>query len=163
SSPKGFTLGLKIDNKQGEGRATVSLYFDKEVPDDLKVIFIQYIHRHLGKFGCEVQRDRRYVCEQCGNPVSDLEMVRKRLGADKDFITCQECDAKVLLIDFIEQQLESDPVARQILAMDQSATRALDTQALEQILIGHMMATCGEANQIFHSLDMSRHGVDGVV
>ena len=33
--------------------------------------------------------------------------------------------------------------------MDETATRELDTQALEQILIGHMMAIAGEANQIF--------------
>src|SRR6185312_317558 len=86
ASPKGFTLGLKIDNKQGEGTATVSLYFDKEVPDELKVIFIEYVHRHLAKFGCEVSRDRRYVCQKCGKPVLDLDAVRKRLEAKKDFI-----------------------------------------------------------------------------
>ncbi len=32
--------------------------------------------------------------------------------------------------------------------MDETATRELDTQALEQILIGHMMVIAGEANQI---------------
>ena len=30
--------------------------------------------------------------------------------------------------------------------MDETATRELDTQALEQILIGHRMAIAGEAN-----------------
>src|SRR6185369_11056658 len=38
ASPKGFTLGLKIDNKQGEGQATISLFFDVKTPDVLKVI-----------------------------------------------------------------------------------------------------------------------------
>jgi hypothetical protein len=42
--------------------------------------------------------------------------VRRRLEAKKDFITCQECDEKVPLIDFIEQRLKSDPVARKIAA-----------------------------------------------
>ena len=36
----GRTLGLKIDNQQGEGTATISLYFDREVPDELKAIFM---------------------------------------------------------------------------------------------------------------------------
>ncbi len=45
----------------------------------------------------------------------------------------------------------------------QLATRALDSQALEQILIGHMMATCGEANQIFRQVDELNHGIDGEV
>ena len=40
-------------------------------------------------------------------------------------------------------------MARKVLAMDERATQELDTQALEQILIGHMQAICGEANQIF--------------
>lgn len=34
ASPKDYALGLKIDNRQGEGVTTISLYFDKEVPDD---------------------------------------------------------------------------------------------------------------------------------
>ena len=67
------------------------------------------------------------------------------------------------LIDFIEQRLKSDPVARKILAMEETATRELDTQALEQILIGHMMAIAGEANQIFRPVTMFDYGIDGEV
>lgn len=163
ASGKGHTLGLKVDNKQGEGIATISLYFDNEVPDELKVIFIEYVHRHLARYGCEVTRDRRYVCPKCGKPVKDLDAVRQRREAKKDHITCQVCDEKVPFIDFIEQRLKSDPVARKILAMDEAATRELDTQALEQILIGHMMAITGEANQIFRPVTMFDHGIDGEV
>ena len=134
-----------------------------KTPDELKVIFIEYVHRHLARYACDVTRDRRYVCPECGKPVTDLDAVRKRLDAGKDFITCQECDEQVPLIDFIEQRLKSDPVARKILAMDETATRELDTQALEQILIGHMMAICGEANQIFRPVTMFDYGIDGEV
>ena len=162
-TPKGHTLGLKIDNKQGEGEATISLFFDVAVPDELKVIFIEYIHRHLEKYASEVRRDRRYVCSACAKPVTDLEAVRKRFDMKKAFITCQECDEKVPLIDFIEQRLASDPVARRVLRMDETATRELDTQALEQILIGHMMAIAGEANQIFRPVTMFDYGIDGEV
>ena len=73
-------------------------------------------HRHLARYACEVSRDRRYVCSGCGKPVKDLDAVRKRLDAKKDFITCHECDEKVPLMDFIEQRLKSDPVARKIAA-----------------------------------------------
>jgi GTPase SAR1 family protein/DNA-directed RNA polymerase subunit RPC12/RpoP len=156
------TMGLKIA-KTGDGTATISLYFDVKVPDELKVIFIEYVHRHLAKYACDVTRDRRYVCPECGMSVKDLDAVRRRLEAKKDFITCQECDAKVPFIDFIEQRLKSDPVARKILMMDEAATRELDTQALEQILIGHMMAIAGEANQIFRPVTMFDHGIDGEV
>jgi DNA-directed RNA polymerase subunit RPC12/RpoP len=127
------------------------------------VIFIEYVHRHLARYGCDVTRDRRYVCVACGTPVTDLSAVRKRFAAEKDFITCQTCDERVPLIDFIEQRLKSDPVARKILAMEETATRQLDTQALEQILIGHMMAVCGEANQVFRPVSMFDYGIDGEV
>jgi hypothetical protein len=43
-SSKGDLLGLKIDNRQGEGEATISLFFDLPTPDELKVIFIEYVH-----------------------------------------------------------------------------------------------------------------------
>ncbi len=162
-SSKKHLLGLKIDNRQGEGQATISLFFDVKTPDELKVIFIEYVHRHLAKYGSDVTRDRRYVCPECEQPVIDLDKVRRRLAAGKGFITCQECDEQVPLIDFIEQRLKSDPVARRILSMEETATRELDTQALEQILIGHMMAVCGEANQIFRPVTMFDHGIDGEV
>jgi hypothetical protein len=42
------TLGLKI-TKTGDGAPTISLYFDHGLPDELKVIFIEYVHRHLAK------------------------------------------------------------------------------------------------------------------
>ncbi|NTV51196.1 MAG: DUF4365 domain-containing protein [Geobacteraceae bacterium] len=160
-SPRKQTLGLKV-MKNGDGVATISLYFDYKVPDELKVIFIEYVHRHLAKYACDVTRDRRYVC-QCGKPVKDLGEVQKRLNAGKDFITCQGCDEKVLLQDFIEQRLKSDPVAQRILAMDAVTIRELGNQALEQILIGHIMAIMGEANQIFRPVTMFDYGIDGEV
>lgn len=156
------TLGLKI-TKTGDGAATISLYFDHGLPDELKVIFIEYVHRHLAKYACDVTRDRRYVCPECGKQVKDLDAVRRRIEANRAFITCQECDEKVPFVDFIEERLKSDPVARKILSMDETATRELDTQALEQILIGHMMAIAGEANQIFRPVTMFDHGIDGEV
>jgi WD40 repeat protein/GTPase SAR1 family protein len=159
-SSRGHLLGLKIDNRQGEGQATISLFFDVKTPDELKVIFIEYVHRHLAKYAGDVTRNRRYVCK-CGKLVQDLDEIRDRLAAGKTFIYCQKCDKRVPLIDFIEQRLKSDPVARRILSMEETATRELDTQALEQILIGHMMAVCGEANQIFRPVTMFDYGIDG--
>jgi WD40 repeat protein/RNase P subunit RPR2 len=162
ASAKGHTLGLLI-KKESDGAATISLYFDAEVPDELKVLFIEYVHRHLARYACDVVRDRRYLCPECKKPVTDLDAVRERLAAKKYFITCQGCDEKVPLIDFIEQRLKSDPVARKILAMEEKTTRELDTQALEQILIGHMMAIAGEANQIFRPAPLFDYGIDGEV
>lgn len=165
ASSKGHILGLKLDRTQGDGTARISVYFDEEVPDELRAIFMEYVHRHLVRFGCEVRRDRRYVCQNpaCGAPVTNLDTVRRRLDAHMTFITCQECDEKISLIDDIERQQTSEPVGRKIVAMDQLATQKLDNQALEQILIGHMMAICGEANQVFRELTKFDYGIDGEV
>jgi DNA-directed RNA polymerase subunit RPC12/RpoP len=116
----------------------------------------------LARYARDVTRDRRYVC-QCGKPVKDLDEVRERLDAGTTFIYCQKCDERVLLIDHIEQRLKSDPVAQKILSMEETATRELDTQALEQILIGHVQAITGEANQIFRELTKFDYGIDGEV
>nr|VFK22967.1 MAG: protein of unknown function (DUF4365) [Candidatus Kentron sp. MB]VFK26573.1 MAG: protein of unknown function (DUF4365) [Candidatus Kentron sp. MB]VFK74541.1 MAG: protein of unknown function (DUF4365) [Candidatus Kentron sp. MB] len=126
------------------------------------MIFIEYVHQHLAKYGADVRRDRRYVC-QCGKPVTDTEAVRERLAAGKTFVYCQMCDEKVPLIDLIEQRLASDPVARKILKMEEAATRELDTQSLEQILLGHVQAITGEAGQIFRRLAEFDYGIDGEV
>lgn len=165
SSPKGHTIGLKIDNKRGEGTATISVYFDREISDELKSIFIEYVHRHLAKHGTDVSRDRRYVCPnpECLESVTNLKAVRHRLETNKKFITCQFCNKRVPLIDFIEQRLKSDPVARKVLDMDKAVKGNRSTQALEQILIGHMMAITGEANQIFRPTTMFDQGIDGEV
>jgi small GTP-binding protein len=164
TTSKGRPAGVLFE-KLGDGEGKLSIFFDTAVPDELKVVFIEFVHRHLQKYGRDLQRERRYVCPntQCSEPVTNYTMVRKRLDAGKDFITCQNCDGPVPFKDHIEERLASDPVARQVVAMDERATQELDTQALEQILTGHMQAICGEANQIFRELTKFDYGIDGEV
>jgi GTPase SAR1 family protein/DNA-directed RNA polymerase subunit RPC12/RpoP len=158
----GRTVGLVME-KAGDGQGTINVFFESGVPDELKVAFIEYVHRHLQKCACDVVRDRHYICGKCDTPVRDRELVRKRLAERKEFVFCPECGKKVPFLDHIEQRLGSDPVARRVLAMEQTDQRERDTQALEQILIGHMMAICGEANQIFRPVTMWDYGIDGEV
>ena len=159
---KGRRVGLLMERTE-EGKGTVSVFFETGVPDELKLVFIEYVRRHLEKYARDVGRDRRYVCPKCAWPVKDLDAVGERLEAKKDFIYCAKCDEKVPLIDHVEQQHTSDPVAHRVLRMDQTASQELDTQALEQILTGHMMAICGEANQIFRKLAKFDYGIDGEI
>ena len=161
ASNKNHALGLKIAPKHGDGEATISLYFDPEVPDELRVIFIKYVHQHLDRHACDVKRDRRYVCTGCRRPFPDLQVIRELLDEGQKTIVCQKCRTEVELIDFIEQRLKSDPVAQRVMGMDAAATRTLDTQALEQALTGHMMTVCADANQIFRPVTMFDQGIDG--
>ncbi len=161
TTSKGQTIGVVFE-KLGDGQGKLSVFFDHVVPDELKVVFIEFVHRHLHKYGSELRRERRYVCG-CGKPVTDMAAVRERIEGGKDFIYCVTCDARVPFKDHIEECLGSDRVAREVVAMDERATQELDTQALEQILIGHMQAICGEANQIFRELTKFDYGIDGEV
>lgn len=81
----------------------------------------------------------------------------------KDFIICQSCDECVSLMDHIERRLASDPVAREVMRMDEAARQGLDVQALEQILIGHLTPICGEADQLFRLVPGSEFGLDGEI
>jgi WD40 repeat protein len=160
TTSKGQTIGIVFD-KLGDGQGKLSVFFDQGVPDELRVVFIQFVHRHLQRYGSELRRERRYVC-RCGKPVTDIAGVRERIESGKDFIHCVKCDKRVPFKDHIEECLGSDRVAREVVAMDERATQELDAQALEQILTGHMQAICGEANQIFRVL-RDDYGFDGEV
>ena len=65
----------------------------------------------------------------------------------RDATRCQECDEKVPFIDFIEPRLKSDPVARKILAMDETAIRELDTLALEQNEVSRSLSALNNQRQ----------------
>ena len=82
TTSKGQTVGL-VMARTGEGEGIVSVFFETSVSDELKVVFIDYVHQHLEKYARDVRRDRRYVCTNCGRAVSDLKAVRERLAAKK--------------------------------------------------------------------------------
>lgn len=162
TTSKGKPAGILFEKlRDGEGK--ISVFFDTDVPDEMKVVFIEFVHRHLEKYGRDLKRARRYVCASCSEPVKDMEAVQKRMKAGKKFIPCLNCDEAVAFKDHIEECLGSDPVAQKVVAMDKRATQELDNQALEQILTGHMQAICGEANQIFRELTKFDYGIDGEV
>ncbi|MCP4656650.1 MAG: hypothetical protein GY856_14650, partial [bacterium] len=75
TTTKGRTAGMLM-KRSGEGVGTLSVFFDSAVPDELKVVFIEYVQQHLAKFARDVHRDRRYVCPECNAPVIDLAVVR---------------------------------------------------------------------------------------
>lgn len=164
TTSKGHSVGVVFD-KIGDGEGTLSVFFDSAVPDELKVVFIEFVHRHLERYSRDLRRERRYVCinPSCLRPFKDVELIRELLADGEKTIVCQKCRTEVELVDHIEQCVGSDPVAKKVVAMDARATHELDNQSLEQILIGHMMAICGEANQIFKPNAFWDYGIDGEV
>ena len=161
TTSRGDTAGLLFD-RLGDGRGRLSLFFDPAVPDELKIVFIEFVHRHLQRYAQDLARERRYVCV-CGKAVTDMAAVESRIAAGQTFVRCQHCDKRVPFKDHIEQRLGSLTVQKQVTEIDRKATTVLDNQAREQILVGHMMAICGEANQIFRELNHPDYGIDGEI
>jgi hypothetical protein len=158
---KGDTVGILFE-RLGDGFGRISVFFDPKVPDELKVLFVEFVHVHLHRHGQDVRRERRYVCAS-GHAVTDMAAVQERIAMGRTFIICQRCDKKVPLKDPIEDRLGTAAAQRQVAEVDRKALGVLDNQAREQILIGHMMAICGEANQIFREHSRPDYGIDGEV
>ena len=131
---EGGVAGLML-SRLGDGVATLGVFFDDDVPEEQRAVFLEFIHQHLKKYAGDLQRDRRYVCPNCDKPVQNVQAVRFRLAKGDAHIPCVFCDESVPLIDSIEARLASDPVARKVLEMDETAGIELSNQALEQILI----------------------------
>jgi small GTP-binding protein len=157
----GAKIGF-VQERMGEGTARISVFADADAALDQKAVFLEYVHQHLRRNAVDLVRERRYVCA-CGKPVRDMEAVLARLEAGRHFIICAYCDARVTLVDVIEERAKSDQVAKKVRELDEMATRQLDNQAREQILIGHMMAICGEANQVYRPTAMFDYGIDGEI
>lgn len=162
ATTKGQIVGV-IFQPLGDGVGKLSVFFDAGVPDELKVIFIEFVQRHLDKYARGLQRQRRYVCKDCGQAVDNAAMIRKRLEAGRDFITCQNCDARVIFFDHVEERLASTPIARQVTKLEAREKFERDEQSVEQGVIGHVMTICADANQQFRALNGSRDGIDGEI
>jgi DNA-directed RNA polymerase subunit RPC12/RpoP len=162
TTTEGHAAGFRV-NRLPDGAMRFDVFFEREVPASLKAVLVEFVHRHLLRYAREVERLRRYVCQECGKPVLDDDAVRARRDAGKDFITCQHCDAKVHFVDHLEERLQDEPLKGKLREMEAHSSESLDTQSTEQILIGHMMAITGEANQIFRPVGMFDHGIDGEV
>jgi len=158
----GKRVGLVMD-KKADDAADLCVYFEADIPVDTQVSFIKYIHEHLLKRAQDVTRVRSYVCTHCATLVKDLDVVRKRLEAGKDFIYCQNCDKKVPLHDLIEQKFASDAFVRAVQEMDAQAQINLDNESLELILVGHAITIAAEAGQIFRPVAWADWGIDGEI
>jgi hypothetical protein len=162
TTTKGQIVGV-LFQALGDGVGKLSSFFDIGIPDELKVIFIEFVKRHLNKYARELQRQRRYICATCGHSVDDAEMVRKRVEAGRDFITCQNCDAHVIFRDHVEERLASVPVTRQVTKIEVREESERNEQSIGQGIVGHVMTVCADANQQFRVLNQSKDGIDGEI
>ena len=158
----GKRVGLKM-TKKPEGAAEITIYFEKDIPDDTKAVFIRYVHDHLKAKDENVVRVRHYVCPHCGEPFENERAIEIRLKKGLKDITCPICDEKFDLWDLIEEKFASDEFQQLVRKMEEESKIAIDNESRELILVGHAYAIAGQAGQIFRQTSNSDWGIDGEI
>jgi transcription initiation factor IIE alpha subunit len=158
----GKIVGLKM-TKKAEGAAEITVYFDKEIPDETKVVFIRYVHDHLKAKDENVTRKRHYVCAHCETPFENERAIEIRLKKGEKTILCPICEERFDILDLIEEKFASDEFGQKVREMEEQARIAIDNESRELILVGHAFAVAGEAGQIFRPTANSDWGIDGEI
>jgi transcription initiation factor IIE alpha subunit len=158
----GKIVGLKM-TKKPEGAAEITVYFDKEIPDETKVLFIRYVHDHLKEKGENVTRKRHYVCPHCETPFENERAIEIRLKKGEKTILCPVCEERFDILDLIEEKFASDEFGQKVREMEEQARIAIDNESRKLILVGHAFAVVGEAGQIFRPTANSDWGIDGEI
>ena len=161
-TPERRTIGL-VMKRVNEGIGEIKVFFENEVPDDTRVIFIKFIHEHLLKRAQEVVRERDYACPKCGKLVVDKAAIKARLETGKKDIPCLYCPKRIPLFDLIERKFQADQFEKRVQELDAQAQINLDRESLELILVGQAFTVVAEAGQIFRPTPNSDWGIDGEI
>jgi small GTP-binding protein len=156
--------GLKLE-RLPESSGVLTVYLDPKIPIEVKATFMKFVHDHLtderARRASNVERERLYVCDKCHNPL-DPGAARRAMGAGKKDILCVDCeDHRVLLLDEIEKLFQAPETAERAREWKRESQAVLDSQSLEQILLGHVQAIANEAGQIWRPTNVADWGIDG--
>jgi small GTP-binding protein len=163
----GLRAGLKLERRP-ESSGVITVFLDPKIPIEVKATFMKFVHDHLtderARRASNVERERFHVCERCGHPVDRLA-ARNAVAARKKDIYCQNCDDghRVLLFDKLEELFQAPEIAERAREWNQEAQAVMDSQSLEQILLGHVQAIAGEAGQIWRPTSFGDWGIDGEI
>jgi|SRR5271157_1615930 len=95
----GGTCGLFL-RQLGEGRADLTLFFDKVASAETRFHFEEYIRTHLHRRALPDTIGRKcvFACKRCGTPVTDMQ-AEKRRNTGSDWISCNVCETRVSLVE----------------------------------------------------------------
>jgi small GTP-binding protein len=98
----GGTCGIFLREVE-EGCGELTLFFDEGASEETRFHFEEYVHTHLKRWALpqSIRRRRIFVCHECGTPVTDLQVERRR-QLEPDFIECNVCGTEVSLLDDVQ-------------------------------------------------------------
>jgi len=163
----GQSLGLKL-SRETEGMARLDVYFNPDVDENSRLVFLRYAHNHLTEHALDVVRLRHYVCgyrkcDSYNQPFTDQERIDKALASGKEKIFCPDCGKPILLRDTMEQKFDSADVKEAARKLQEESQFVIDNESRELILVGHAFSISAEAGQIYRGYTNSDHGIDGEI
>jgi small GTP-binding protein len=163
----GQKLGFAL-TRESESNSLLEIYFEPDVDENSRVLFLRYVHDHLMQHAQKVSRLRRYFCvnQKCvafGEAFGSQILIDRAVAIGKANIFCPVCASPIPLHDGIEKKFESPAVKDQVREMQRTGQAMLDNESRELILVGHMFAIVAEAGQIFRSNTNLDYGIDGEI
>ena len=164
----GQNLGLNLI-REAEGGARLEVYFNPDVDENSRLVFLRYVHDHLNEHAQNVVRLRHYFCgnKKCdayNQPFNDLAKIDRGLApGGKGKVFCSDCGKPINLRDTMEQKFESPSVKERARQLQVESQIVIDNESRELILIGHAFTITAEAGQIYRGYTNSDHGIDGEI
>jgi hypothetical protein len=164
----GKRLGILL-TREPEGTSRLDAYFEPNVDENSRVLFLRYVHDHLTAHAQEVVRLRHYACanKKCqvrGQPFADRATIDNALARGaKGKLFCPTCGKPINLRDLIEEKFNSPEVKEEARQQADASQLQIDNESRELILVGHAYAIAGEAGQIYRGITNSDHGIDGEI
>jgi len=162
----GAALGFTL-TRESEGTSRLEVYFEPEVDQNSRVLFLRYIHNHLLEHAKNVVRLRNYSCanKKCdafGQVFPDHAKISNALSSGKK-VFCTDCGKPILLRDLLEEKFDSPETAAKAHKLEAESQVAIDNERRELILTGHAFSIVAEAGQMYRSYANSDHGIDGEI
>lgn len=158
----GLQIGLKLSRRK-DASGHIDVYCDPAIPLGEKILFIRYVHEHLRQRASNVERHRHYLCVNCGNSVLDHAAVSRRILGNFSDIGCPSCDARVSLLDEIEEMYSSRHMARTVQVLEEKVEIELDNESKERALVGEVISAVALAGQICREKFVSDYGIDAEI
>lgn len=160
----GFTL-----TREAEGKSLLEVYFEPDVDENSRVVFLSYVHDHLMQQAQNVKRLRHYCCgnKKCDKrekPFSDQVTIEDALRpGGKGRVFCPSCGKPINLRDQLEKKFDSPTIKKEVEQLKIESQLVIDNESKDLILVGHAFAITGEAGQIYRGYTNSDHGIDGEI
>jgi WD40 repeat protein len=164
----GAALGFTL-TPESEGTSRLEVYFEPNVDENSRVLFLRYVHDHLEQNARNVKRLRHYGCrnKKCqafGRPFPDQGSIDRALGpGGMGKVFCPGCGMSIPLRDAIEKKFDSPELKRQVRELQAEGQEQIDSVSREMVALNHTGFVVREAGQIYRGYEAGTQGIDGEI